>query len=124
MFLVGRKYFGQTKSQQTHFDSLWSQHTFFGSRKVATYLFWVAQSRANVSVALSGNIPIFSLHGRNIPFFGSYKVATCLVWVEQSRIKFSSVGQSRNGRNIPDLGRIGRNIPILIRKGRNTTRVG
>ena len=107
---------------------------------VATYLFWVAQSRANISVAQSRNIPILSRNGRNIPFldraksqhtlFGSRKIATYLLWVAQSRIKFlrSRIPiLSRNGCNIPDLGRNGRNLHILSRNGRNIsprTRLG
>ena len=47
------KYFGRAKSQHTNFVSQCLQHTFFGSRKVATYLFWVGQSWGNTSVAQS-----------------------------------------------------------------------
>ena len=50
-----------------------SQHICLGSRKVASYLFWFAQSRANFSFAQSHNIPILSRNGRNIPFFGRAK---------------------------------------------------
>ena len=38
------KCFGCSKSQDIHFESQWLQYTFFRSRKVATYLVWVAQS--------------------------------------------------------------------------------
>ena len=71
-----------------------SQHTHFESRKVATYLFWVAQSR-------------------NMPYL-----------VRAKSHNFSSVAQSRNipilgcnGRNIPDLSRNGRNISRRPRLG-------
>ena len=33
-----RNFFGRAKSQHNHFELQWSQHTFFGSRKVATYI--------------------------------------------------------------------------------------
>ena len=52
------------------------------SCKVALYLFWVAQSRANISVAQSRNLPILSRNGRSTPDLG------------------------RNGRKIPFLGRV------------------
>ena len=76
-FFGSRKFainlFGCAKSQHTHFELQYSQHTFCGSRKVASYLFWFAQSRANFSFAQSHNIPILSRNGRNIPFFGREK---------------------------------------------------
>ena len=50
-----------------------SQHICLGSRKVASYLFWFVQSRANFSFAQSHNIPILSRNGRNIPFLGRAK---------------------------------------------------
>ena len=97
----------RAKSQHTYFKSQCSQYTFVGSCEGATYLFWVAQnasylfwfaeSRANISLARSGNLPIKSRNGRNIRF-----------WVAQSRVKFS-VAQSHN---TPILSRNGRNIPF------------
>ena len=103
-------------------------------REVATYLFWVAQSRVNVSVALSRNIPILSHNGchipylgraqsRNIPYLGRAQSRNIPYLGRAKSHEISSVAQirnipilSRNGRNIPDLGR---NIPILSRNGRN-----
>ena len=41
-------------------------HTFFGSRKVATYLFLVALGHTHISVARNCNIPILGRYGRNV----------------------------------------------------------
>ena len=103
--------FGRAKSQHTHSESQWPQHTFFGSRKIASYLIWFAQSRANFLVAQSHNIPILSPNGRNIPFlvrakshhiyFGSRKVAQNF-----GRAKLQHCILSRNAHIITLLGHV------------------
>ena len=106
--------FFRAKSQHTHFKSQW-QHTFLAPHKVAKYLFWVTQSRANNSVAQRCNIPILRRNGRNINCFG-----------RANSPKVSSVAQSRNvlilicnDCNLSNLGRNGRKIPLLSGNGRN-----
>ena len=47
-------------SQHTHFESQWSQQTFFGPHKVAQI----------TSAAQCRNIPILSRNGRNKLFLG------------------------------------------------------
>ena len=71
-----------------------SRYHLTSSWEVATYLFWVAQSRAKSSVTKSRNKPILTRNGRNLPDLG------------------------RNGRNIPDLSRNARNITPRPRHGR------
>ena len=134
-----RKHFGRAKWQHTHFESQWSQHTFFGSHKVGTYIFWVAQSRAFILVAQSRNILISSRNCRKIPFlvrtksqhicFGSRKVAhlfrphknaiylfwvamiaTYLLWVAQIR-NISFLGRAKSHKNSSVTP--SRSIPIL-----------
>ena len=81
---------------------------FYGSHKVATYLFWVAMVAAYLFwVAQSRKVSVlgrkeslkhfgrtksqhahFESQWKQHTLFGSRKVATYLVWVAQSRIKF------------------------------------
>ena len=95
-----RNFFGHTKSQHTHLELQWSQHTFCGSRKVATHLFWVAQNRI-ISVLVRAKSRKFFGRAKSQhthfespwpqhTFFGSRKVASYLFWVAQSRAKFRS----------------------------------
>ena len=115
----------RTKSHYTHFESQWSQHTLFGSRKVATYLIWVAQncnisslgranSHKNSSVAHTHFESQWLQHTRfgsqwsqpthfesqwsQHTLFGSRKVATYLIWVAQN-CNISSLGRANSHKN-------------------------
>ena len=112
-FLVrakSREFFGRAKSQHTHFESQWPQHTFFGSRKVASYLFWVAQSRAKFRSRKVATL-YFESQCSHYNFVGSCEGASYMFWVAQSRAMFS-VAQSRN---LPIMSRNGRNMQFLGR---------
>ena len=83
----------------------------FWGRKIASYLFWVAQSRANYFNCTKLQHAHFESQWSQHTFLGSRKVASYPFWVAQSRAncfgctKRSMHILSRNGRNIPFWGR-------------------
>ena len=80
-----RNVFGRTKSQPTHYESQWSQHAFFGSRKFAINLFGCAKSQH-----------IWFRLLKIAQFFWSHKVSTYPFWVAIFATYFLWVAQSRN----------------------------
>ena len=106
--------FGRAKSQHTHFESQWPQHTFFGSRKVASYLFWVAQSRAKFRSRKVATL-YFESQCSHYNFVGSCEGASYLFWVAQNASYLFWVAQSRAMFSVAQ----SRNLPIMSRNGRN-----
>ena len=111
--------FGRAKSQHTHSESQWPQHTFFGSRKVASYLFWVAQSGAKFRSRKVATL-YFESQCSHYNFVGSCEGASYLFWVAQNASYLFWVAQSRAMFSVAQ----SRNLPIMSRNGRNMRFLG